>query len=81
MKIVCNFLDFLNDDEHLYGKAVARDDDPPICILAENFVLDRKYEANLENCDDDDIVNLIMMTRDFDDDGMQFHQVKLSRRR
>ena len=63
MKIVCNFLYFL-DDEHLYGKTVARDDDPPICVLAENFVLDRKYEANLENCDDDD--------SEFDNDDDEF---------
>ena len=63
MKIVCDFLDFLAN-EHLYGKAVARDDDPPIRVLAENIVLDRKYEANLENCDDDD------NEFDNDDDGV-----------
>ena len=44
----------LNDDEtHLYGKAVARDDDASICVLAKNIVLDRNHE-DLDNCDDDD---------------------------
>ena len=44
----------LNDDEtHLYGKAVARDDDASICVLAKNIVLGRNHE-DLDNCDDDD---------------------------
>ena len=38
---------------HLYGKAVARDDDASICVLAKNIVLGRNHE-DLDNCDDDD---------------------------
>ena len=51
----------LNDDEtDLYGKAVARDDDASICVLAKNIVLDRNHE-DLDNYDDDDDVIMIMM--------------------
>ena len=42
-----------DDETDLYGKAVARDDDASICVLAKNIVLGRNHE-DLDNCDDDD---------------------------
>ena len=49
-----------DDETDLYGKAVARDDDASICVLAKNIVLDRNHE-DLDNYDDDDDVIMIMM--------------------